>query len=208
VKESVISERRSKMRTYRTGSTRRGLVPVLSTLMVVVGLGLLGYALFGGGSAASAAREVLAPAPKAPAQTTLELTVPEMKRVDEVPVYDGRGNDEAALRNGTLHVKGTGYPWQRVANVYIAGHRLGYPGTKSHLVFWDLDKLENGDEVILTDANGTEYTYEVFKKSVVNPRDVHIMRPVAGKNIVSLQTCTLPDYEQRLIVQAELKSVS
>ena len=105
------------MRTYRTGSTRRGLVAVLSTLMVVVGLGLLGYALFGGGSAASAAREVLAPAPKAPAQTTLKLTVPEMKRVDEVPVYDGRGNDEAALRNGTLHVKGTGYPWQRVANV-------------------------------------------------------------------------------------------
>jgi sortase A len=34
------------------------------------------------------------------------------------------------------------------------------------------------------------------------------MRPVAGKNIVSLQTCTLPDYAKRLIVQAELKSVS
>ena len=194
------------MKTYYTGGTRRGLSAVLSAFILVVGLGLLGYTMFGGGSPASAAKSKFAPEP--PAQTTLKLTVPEMKRVEDVPVYDGRGGNKAALRNGTLHVKGTGYPWQRVANVYIAGHRLGFPGTKSHLVFWDLDKLKNGDEVILTDANGTTYTYEVFKKFVVSPTDVHVMRPVRGKNIVSLQTCTLPDYAERLIVQAELKSVS
>jgi sortase A len=195
-----------KMKTYYTGGTRRGLTAVLSAFIAVVGLGLLGYALLSGGSPASAAKSKFAPEP--PAQTTLKLTVPEMKRVEDVPVYDGSRGNKAALRNGTLHVKGTGYPWQRMANVYIAGHRLGFPGTKSHLVFWDLDKLENGDEVILTDANGTTYTYEVFKKFVVSPKDVHVMRPVAGKNIVSLQTCTLPDYAKRLIVQAELKSVS
>jgi sortase A len=194
------------MKTYYTGGTRRGLTAILSAFIAVVGLGLLGYALLSGGSPASAAKSKFAPEP--PAQTTLKLTVPEMKRVEDVPVYDGSGGNKAALRNGTLHVKGTGYPWQRVANVYIAGHRLGFPGTKSHLVFWDLDKLENGDEVILTDANGTTYTYEVFKKFVVSPKDVHVMRPVAGKNIVSLQTCTLPDYAKRLIVQAELKGVS
>ena len=194
------------MKTYNTGGMRRGLTAVLSAFIVVVGLGLLGYALLSVGSPASAAKSESAP--EAPAETTLKLTVPEMKRVEDVPVYDGHGGNKAALRNGTLHVKGTGYPWQRVANVYIAGHRLGFPGTKSHLVFWDLDKLENGDEVILTDANGTTYTYEVFKKFVVSPKDVHVMRPIAGKNIVSLQTCTLPDYTERLIVQAELKSVS
>ena len=194
------------MKTYYAGGRRRGLTALLSAFIAVVGLGLLGYALLSGSSPASAAKSEFTPEP--PAQTTLELTVPEMKRVDDVPVYGGRRGDETALRNGTLHVKGTGYPWQRVANVYIAGHRLGFPGTKSHLVFWDLDKLDNGDEVILTDANGTTYTYEVFKKFVVSPKDVHVMRPVAGKNIVSLQTCTLPDYAKRLIVQAELKSVS
>ena len=194
------------MKTYNTGGMRRGLTAVLSAFVAVVGLGLLGYTLFGGGSPASAAKNKFAP--EAPAQTTLKLTVPEMERVEDVPVYDGRKDNKAALRKGTLHVKGTGYPWQRVANVYIAGHRLGFPGTKSHLVFWDLDKLENGDEVILTDANGTTYTYEVFKKFVVSPKDVHVMRPVAGKNIVSLQTCTLPDYSQRLVVQAELTNVS
>ena len=194
------------IQTSYTGGAPRVVTAVLAAFIALVELDLLGYALLSGSAPASAARSNSAP--EVPAQTTLKLTVPEMKRVEDVPVYDGRGGNKAALRNGTLHVKGTGYPWQRVANVYIAGHRLGFPGTKSHLVFWDLDKLENGDEVILTDANGTTYTYEVFKKFVVSPTDVHVMRPVTGKNIVSLQTCTLPDYAERLIVQAELKSVS
>jgi sortase A len=30
------------------------------------------------------------------------------------------------------------------------------------------------------------------------------MEPVEGKSLVSLQTCTLPDYEKRLIVQGKL----
>jgi sortase A len=68
--------------------------------------------------------------------------------------------------------------------------------------------LENGDEVILTDANGTRYTYQVFKKVVVAPTDYHVTQPVAGKSVVTLQTCTLPDYSERLIVQAELTSVA
>jgi len=34
-----------------------------------------------------------------------------------------------------------------------------------------------------------------------------VLRPIKGKNIVSLQTCTLPDYTQRVVYQAELKKV-
>jgi sortase A len=34
-----------------------------------------------------------------------------------------------------------------------------------------------------------------------------VLKPEPDKNIVSLQTCTLPSYSERLIVQAELKSV-
>jgi len=33
-----------------------------------------------------------------------------------------------------------------------------------------------------------------------------VLKPVKGKNILSLQTCTLPDYSDRVIYQAELKS--
>src|SRR3712207_9055752 len=81
-----------------------------------------------------------------------------------------RSGYERALHDGLVHVRGTGFPWHDVANVYIAGHRVGYPGTKSNLVFWDLDKLEKGDEIFLTDADGTRYTYEVFEKRVISPK--------------------------------------
>jgi sortase A len=100
----------------------------------------------------------------------------------------------------------TGFPWEAEANVYIAGHRLGYPRTKSFLVFWNLDELRRGNKVVLEDAKGRRYVYKVFDKRVVGPYHVSVKEPIEGKNIVTLQTCTLPDYKQRLIVQAELVS--
>jgi sortase A len=193
------------MRRYRTSRSPAKIVAgLISLILVVAGLGLIGYSLLIRDPFATAALF----GPDAPKNPTMTLTVPEMRRVNEVPVYNAPITDKSALHYGTLHAKGTGFPWQEGANVYIAGHRLGFPGTKSYLVFWDLNKLKDGDEVILTDANGTRYTYEVFKTLIVNPDAYYVTKPVAGKSIVSLQTCTLPDYKQRLIVQAELASVS
>ena len=193
------------MRKYKTKrSPARMLTAVIAPMLVVAGLGIIGYSFLIGDPFAGTALF----GPAAPNNSTMKLTVPEMQRVREVPVYDGAMNDEGALHDGSLHVRSTGFPWQQGSNVYIAGHRLGFPGTKSYLVFWDLDKLENGDEVILTDANGTRYTYQVFKKQVVAPSEVQVLQPVPGKSMVTLQTCTLPDYAERLIVQAELTSVA
>ena len=219
------------MKRIRTGQTKRILTAgAIALTFAAAGLGLLGYSLFGGSEPASAetpekaapsvsrsipekiftsiSRQFQAPRAEAPKDPAMKLTVPEMERVENVPVYDTAPKGyEKALRDGTVHVKGTGFPWQDEANVYIAGHRLGYPGTKSDRVFWDLDKLEDGDEVILTDADGTKYTYEVFKEFITGPSDISVLKPEPDKNIVSLQTCTLPSYSERLIVQAELKSV-
>jgi sortase A len=152
-----------------------------------------------------AGKAVVSTAPKSEA---MRLTVPSMKRLENVPVYSDPVKEEAALHKGTLHVKDTGFPWEKEANVYIAGHRLGYPRTKSFLVFWNLDKLSRGDRVRLEDAQGRRYVYEVFDKRVVGPHDVSVKKPIEGKNIVTLQTCTLPDYSQRLIVQAELVTMA
>jgi sortase A len=147
------------------------------------------------------------PAAEAPEDTTLKLTVPKMANIKDDDVPYTTGDDEEALHdNAGIHLEGTGHPWEEEANVYIAGHRLGFPNTESFLAFWDLDALENGDKVILTDANGKEYRYEVFKEFVVEPTDLYVTEPIEGKNVVTLQTCTLPDYADRLIVQAELKS--
>jgi sortase A len=140
-----------------------------------------------------------------PQDKTLELTVPAMARIEDDTIPSTVGSDEEALKKyAAIHLEGTGFPWQQEANVYIAGHRLGFPNTESWLTFWDLDKVEVGDEVFVTDATGTEYTYKVFKEFTVGPSNVSVTDIQPGKNILTLQTCTLPDYSQRLVIQAEL----
>ena len=140
-----------------------------------------------------------------PEDKTLELTVPSMSRIENDDIPYTTGTDEEALKtHAAIHLEGTGFPWQNEANVYIAGHRLGYPNTESWLTFWDLDNVVVGDEIFVTDSNGTKYTYRVFKTFVVDPSDTHVTDTESGKNILTLQTCTLPDYNQRLIVQSEL----
>ena len=141
----------------------------------------------------------------APADTTLTVTVPNMQRVKDSPMPDTYGDDEESLKNyAGIHVEDTGFPWEQEANVYLAGHRLGYPGYPSFLAFYDIDNLKEGDQIFVEDANGREYTYEVFNNFVVEPTDIWVTEPVPGKNILTLQTCTLPDYAQRVVVQAEL----
>lgn len=141
---------------------------------------------------------------KGPSDNTLRLTIPKMNRISDVEIPTAEGNDEEKLKNyAAIHLEGTNYPWEKGSNVYIAGHRLGYPETSSFLAFYDLDNLEKGDVVIVADADGTEYTYEVYQETIVGPFDLSVTEPVEGKDVLTLQTCTLPDYSQRLIVQAE-----
>jgi sortase A len=203
--------RKQYRRLRRRRRARRGFSGIF-LVVVLAGLGLLGYALLLGEDAlvpravesATQGEELAASAPK---DTTLQLTIPKMARVEDLPVYDAPWDDEAAIDASAAHLDSSGFPWQDGANVYIAGHRMGFPGTRSFLVFYDLDVLENGDEVFLTDADGTKYTYEVFEQFVTDPYDWGPTDPEAGKSILTLQSCTLPDYTQRLIVQAELTKV-
>ena len=144
-----------------------------------------------------------------PQDKTLKLTVPAMSRIENDEIPSTTGDDEAKLKEyAAIHLEGTGFPWQDEANVYIAGHRLGFPNTESWLTFWDMNEVDVGDEVFVTDADGTEYTYKVFKEFTVGPSDTSVTQTEAGKNILTLQTCTLPDYSQRLIIQAELTDTS
>ena len=139
--------------------------------------------------------------PGGPDDKTLYLTVPALG-LTEVPVYNSV--KEENLKKSVVHIPATGFPWQEGANTYIAGHRLGYEGTGSYLIFYYLDQLGEGDEILLEDEAGTKYEYRVTDQMVVDPDNVGVMEPTEGKSLVSLQTCTLPDYKQRLIVQGEL----
>lgn len=139
--------------------------------------------------------------PGGPEDKTLYLTIPKIG-VEGVPAFDTVSEEK--LRDGTVHIPATGYPWQRGANVFIAGHRIGYENTPSYYIFFRLDRLTEGDEIRLEDANGRQFVYRVSKTTVVGPDSVEVMNAVEGKSLITLQTCTLPDYEDRLIVQGEL----
>lgn len=139
--------------------------------------------------------------PGGPEDKTLSLDVPEIG-LEDVEIYDSTTEED--LKRSAIHVPSTGFPWQKGANTYIAGHRIGYPGTGSDEIFYDLDKLEKGDEITVTDADGAEYRYEIFKNEVVGPENVEVMNAPDDGSIVTLQTCTLPDYLDRIVVQGEL----
>jgi len=145
---------------------------------------------------------------KRPEDRTLKLTIPAMKRIDNDTIPTGVGTKMKLFHDyAGVHLAGTDFPWRKDGNVYIAGHRLGFKHTDSWLAFHDLEALKKGDKVYVTDANGTKYTYVIFVKKIVEPRDLSVLRPIKGKSILSLQTCTLPDYKDRVVYQAELKDV-
>jgi sortase A len=124
-----------------------------------------------------------------PADTMMFLSVPAMG-ISDIPVVEG--TSEASLSQGAGHLPGTGFPWVSGSNTYIAGHRIGYPGTPSDHVFWNLPNLVQGDRILLSDSNGTTYTYTVSEIFEVPPTDLSVTAPT-GDDVVSLQTC-IEDY--------------
>jgi len=123
--------------------------------------------------------------PTPPEDPTMFLSVPKLGIVDAV-VLDG----EAGLELGVQHLEGAGYPWLPGSNTYMSGHRVGFPGTGSDHIFYSLPSMSSGDEIILRDTLGQEYTYEVTEIFAVTPFDVWVADPVPGKDIISLQVCT------------------
>jgi sortase A len=203
------------MKNKRTKGLISGIV---SLVMVLAGVALIGVFFFGnnlenpatndpnpgGFNVPELGSNQPGATPGGPTDKTLKITVPKMNQIKDDTIPYAPGTDTEALgANAAIHLQGTGFPWETEANVYVAGHRLGYPNSDSFLAFWDLNKLNNGDEIFVTDADGTRYTYRVFKETVVGPSDLSVTEPIPGKNIITLQTCTLPDYSNRLIVQAE-----
>jgi sortase A len=132
----------------------------------------------------------------------LTLTVEGIGLYD-VPVIND--NTQEALDNGVIHFPQTPMPWEArdQKNVYLAGHRLGFPNTGSRLVFYNLDKLKEGDSVVLADSLGEPYEYRVSEVFVVEPDADWVVDPVRGRDMVTLQTCTFPDLLNRLIVRAD-----
>ena len=139
-----------------------------------------------------------------PGSTAMTLSVPKMG-ISGDPIYEGV--DDATLRNGAGHAPTSGYPWVPGSNTYVASHVLGYEGTGSYLDFAALPSMAYGDEIVVTDANGTTYTYVVSEILEVAITEVWVMAPT-GSDQISLQTCINPPaYDVRLVVRGDLTNV-
>ena len=138
-----------------------------------------------------------------PAGAIMGLTMDSIG-IHDAPVFDSDGPD--ALASGVAHVPGTSWPWSPTPqrNVYLAGHRMGYRGTWSRMLFYNLDKLGEGDRVVLRDRRGRTYAYRVSDAFLVDPTEQWVTGQIRGRDMLTLQTCTpIPTFEKRLIVRAE-----
>ena len=138
-----------------------------------------------------------------PPGAIMTLTIPELG-IRNAPVMNSAS--KSALDRGVVHLPDTSLPWSDTPerNVYLAGHRLGWPNTGSYHIFYRLNELTGGEKVTLRGPNGKTYNYRVLQNFIVGPSDNWVTGRVRGRDLLTLQTCTpIPTFEKRLIVRAE-----
>lgn len=110
------------------------------------------------------------------------------------------GADAAEIGVAIGHMDGTAKLGE-IGNCALAGHRGGYSGP----YFKNLDKLELGDEVVITDTDHKVYTYKVTETMIVEPEEVWVVEDTGeGVAMLTLVTCENSG-EQRLIVRCVVK---
>jgi sortase A len=116
--------------------------------------------------------------------------------VDKIVVA---GVDKNDLKKGPGHYPETPLPGQ-LGNSAIAGHRttFGQP-------FFDVDKLDTGDEIILTTLTG-RYVYRVTGQQIVSPSDYQVIATTDPTRATLTLTSCHPKYtaRERIIIFAEL----
>jgi sortase A len=138
-----------------------------------------------------------------PRGAIMSLTIPSIG-IYGAPVFDSVS--PMALAKGVAHLPDTSLPWSPTPqrNVYLAGHRMGFRGTWSRMIFYNLDKLGKGDRVVLKDRRGRTYEYRVSDTFIIDPTERWVTGQIRGKDLLTLQTCTpIPTFEKRLIVRAD-----
>lgn len=85
----------------------------------------------------------------------------------------------------------------------LAGHRGGMYGE----MFDNVDELEPGDLIVVTDLTGTEYTYEVYEHRNIKAKDWSICDWIDNQITLVLLTCEKSGYG-RLCVMARMVDIS
>ena len=102
----------------------------------------------------------------------------------DLPIYHGTSDE--ALLEGAGHLQGTSLPVGGVdTHSVITAHR----GLANSRMFTDLDQVKKGDTFSIT-TFGHTVSYQVIDTKVVDPQDNASLRQEAGKDLVTLVTCT------------------
>lgn len=86
----------------------------------------------------------------------------------------------------------------QIGNTVIIGHNF-----RNGTFFSNNNRLSIGDEIYLTDLEGTRIKYTIYKKYITGTDDFdYAVRDTNGKREVTLSTCT-DDGSERIIIWAE-----
>jgi len=109
------------------------------------------------------------------------LSIPKMNI--ELPIY--LGADRENLAKGAAHLAQTSLPVGGInTNTVIAAHR----GMKTAAMFRDIEELEIGDEVTITNFCET-LRYRVAEINIINPTNIEAILIQPGRDLVTLITC-------------------
>lgn len=109
----------------------------------------------------------------------------EIDKIDcSLPIY--HGIDDTVLQIAIGHIAGTSLPvGGEGTHTVLSGHR-GLPSAK---LFTRLDEMQEGDTFVICVLDEV-MTYEVDKVTIVEPDDLSPITIEAGKDLVTLVTCT------------------
>lgn len=100
-----------------------------------------------------------------------------------LPLYIGANTEN--MSKGAVVLSQTSMPLGGTnTNCVIAAHR----GWKGSAMFRDIEMLQPGDEVIVTNLWESLY-YEVVKIIVIDPADIHAVKIVEEADMITLMTC-------------------
>jgi sortase A len=127
------------------------------------------------------------------------LEIPEIG-VNDIVVAGVTTRD---LKKGPGHFPDTPLPGQ-LGNSAIAGHRTTY-GQPFH----NVDKLDNGDEIIVTTPSG-RFVYRVTDQQIVSPSDYQVVATTDPTRATITLTSCHPKWSasQRIIITGELDPIA
>lgn len=196
------------------------LLPRIAVILGLMVLTLVGYRMFGnvgnvhqdqaqleqqwstslGEQVGSVSASGLVEPPKPlPGNAIARIVIPSLNQ--KWIVVEGTAASD--IRTAPGHYSGTALPGQK-GNFAVAGHReIG--------IFWDLDKVKSGAEIVVESRKGT-FTYVVTRNFITSPQSWAEVSPTppgfkAGNKLLTLTTCNPKwDNYERLVIHAVLKS--